>query len=161
LQDDGPQALVIHSAALFGLDVSDDFAVRALGALRRGERFAAAQDESVSPTHAPDLLTAALDLLIDGETGSWRLANRGRVSWADFAHMLADAAGLDGALIDAVPARPGAHSARSPAPAHDGSMFMPTLQDAVTRCLTEQAQAAAPQPSRERDDGTHATRLAA
>jgi dTDP-4-dehydrorhamnose reductase len=161
LQDDGPQALVIHSAALFGLDVSDDFAVRALGALRRGVRFAAAQDESVSPTHAHDLLATALDLLIDGETGSWRLANRGRVSWADFAHMLADAAGLDGALIDAVPARPGAHSVGSPALAHDGSMFMPTLQDAVTRCLADQAQAAAPLPSRERDDSTHATRLAA
>ena len=47
----------------------------------------------------PDLCHAALDLLIDGETGVWHLANQGAVSWYDFALGIADRTDLDRNLI--------------------------------------------------------------
>ena len=48
----------------------------------------------------PDLVQAALDLLIDGEHGIWHLANQGAVTWADFARAIAVAASLDPGLVD-------------------------------------------------------------
>ena len=74
-----------------------------MDALRSGERWRAAIDQLVSPTYVPDLVQAALNLLIDGERGLWHLANRGAVSWAGFAQMVAEAAGLDAGLVDPVP----------------------------------------------------------
>mgnify|MGYP003289203995 CR=1 FL=1 len=71
------------------------------------ERWPAADDQLVSPTYVPDLVQAALNLLIDDERGVWHVANRGAVSWAGFAQMVAEAAGLDAALVDAVPGEPG------------------------------------------------------
>ena len=47
----------------------------------------------------PDLCHAALDLLIDGETGLWHLANDGEVSWYEFARRVAEGAGYDPALV--------------------------------------------------------------
>ena len=40
-----------------------------------------------------------LDLLIDGETGIWHLANRAELSWFEFARAIAEGAGLDASLI--------------------------------------------------------------
>ena len=56
---------------------------RAARALARGRRFAAAADVTVSPSYLPDLADAALDLLVDGETGVWHLASAGEASWAE------------------------------------------------------------------------------
>jgi dTDP-4-dehydrorhamnose reductase len=42
----------------------------------------------------PDLAHAVLDLLIDGESGVWHLANDGATSWLDLARRVADRAGL-------------------------------------------------------------------
>ena len=64
----------------------------------------ACPDTFVSPTFVPDLCHATLDLLIDGETGVWHLANQGRLSWYDFATRVAEGAGFDPALIEAMPA---------------------------------------------------------
>ena len=49
----------------------------------------------VSPTYVPDLVTAALDLLIDGETGIWHLVNQGAVSWGELARLTATQGGFD------------------------------------------------------------------
>jgi dTDP-4-dehydrorhamnose reductase len=35
----------------------------------------------MSPTYVPDLVNAALDLLVDEEKGIWHLCNDGLVSW--------------------------------------------------------------------------------
>jgi dTDP-4-dehydrorhamnose reductase len=48
---------------------------------------------NATPTYVPDLVTAPLDLLIDGERGLWNLANEGATSWFDFACEAADACG--------------------------------------------------------------------
>ena len=49
-----------------------------------------------------DLVNHSLDLLIDGECNIGHLANRGAVSWYEFAVVAARAAGLEGSLIEAV-----------------------------------------------------------
>ena len=98
-----PDALVIRTAAFFGPWDRYNFLALALRALRNGKRWRAAADQLVSPTYVPDLVQAALDLLIDCERGLWHITNRGAVSWAGFAQMVADAAGLDASLVDPVP----------------------------------------------------------
>ena len=100
-----PAALVVRTSAFFGPWDEYNFVTLALGALARGEEFAAADDCLVSPTYVPDLVSACLDLLIDGEGGLWHLANRGAVSWAELARRAAALAGLDPRAVRSVPAR--------------------------------------------------------
>ena len=48
----------------------------------------------------PDLVDASLDLLIDGASGLWHLANDGAVTWAELAKRAARHAGLNGDRIE-------------------------------------------------------------
>ncbi|HEV7661251.1 MAG TPA: family 1 glycosylhydrolase [Allosphingosinicella sp.] len=101
-------ALVIRTSAFFGSWDRHNFAWQVLDALRRGEPVSASASDIVSPTFVPDLCHAALDLLIDGETGLWHLANQGALSWFAFARAIAEAAGLHADLIfarESYPAR--------------------------------------------------------
>lgn len=82
------QALIVRTAAFFSAQDPHNFAAALVRSCREETPFAAADDVFVSPTHTPELVNAALDLLIDGETGVWHLANEGEVSWAQFADML-------------------------------------------------------------------------
>jgi dTDP-4-dehydrorhamnose reductase len=84
-------ALIIRTSAFFGPWDEANFAAAVVRALRRGEAFAAADDTIVSPTYVPDLVMAALDLLIDGERGIYHLANDGAVTWFEFAQRIATA----------------------------------------------------------------------
>jgi dTDP-4-dehydrorhamnose reductase len=95
--------LIVRTAAFFSPHDPHNFAAKLLNSLRRGTPFAASAEHYVSPTYVPDLVHAVLDLMIDGETGIWHLANQGRVSWAEFAHALAEAADLDSGLIERAP----------------------------------------------------------
>jgi len=95
------RALVIRAAAFFGPWDSHNFAWHVLSALSRGEPVEASPHDFVSPTFVPDLCHAALDLLIDDETGIWHLANVGSVSWHDFARQVAVGAGFDPVLVRA------------------------------------------------------------
>ena len=131
-------ALVVRTSAFFGPWDDHNFLVQALRALARGEPFAAAADERVSPTYVPDLVDTCLDLLIDGESGLWHLANSGDVSWAEFALQAARSAGWPTDLLR--PHRgpaPGQVAAR-PAYAVLGSERgwpMPPLHDALGRFI--------------------------
>jgi dTDP-4-dehydrorhamnose reductase len=89
-----PEALVIRTSAFFGPWDEANFAAQLFKTLEQGQRFAAAADSIVSPTYVPDLVHASLDLLIDGETGLWHLANSGAVTWFEFAHAIATAFNL-------------------------------------------------------------------
>ncbi|HEY0446946.1 MAG TPA: family 1 glycosylhydrolase [Allosphingosinicella sp.] len=109
------QALVIRTSAFFGPWDKYNFAWNTLDALARGEPVRAGRNSAVSPTYVPDLCHAALDLLIDGETGLWHLANQGKLSWHEFATQVAEGAGYDPALvlpIDDAPANTALASAR-------------------------------------------------
>lgn len=88
-----PEALVIRTSAFFGPWDSANFVYHVLSSLERG-RAIAPPSGIVSPTYVPDLVHAALDLLIDGEQGIWHLANRGMTSWAELAERVANDAGL-------------------------------------------------------------------
>ena len=94
----------------------------------------------MSPTYVPDLVQAALNLLIDGERGLWHLTNHGAVSWAGFAQMVAEAAGLDAGLVDAVPGASLGQIALRPrysALQSERGLTLATLQDAVEQYLVE------------------------
>jgi dTDP-4-dehydrorhamnose reductase len=93
------KALVIRTSAFFGPWDRFNFARRTLDSLARGELVRASRDASVSPTYVPDLCHAALDLLIDGETGIWHLANQGKLSWYEFACQVAAGAGYDTGMV--------------------------------------------------------------
>lgn len=88
------RALVIRTSAFFGPWDEHNFVTIALRRLAAGERVEAAADALVSPTYVPDLVNATLDLLVDGESGVWHLANAGSITWAELARAAAELAGL-------------------------------------------------------------------
>ncbi|MBA2548121.1 MAG: sugar nucleotide-binding protein [Burkholderiaceae bacterium] len=133
-----PKALVVRTAAFFGPWDRHNFVTLALRALRNGERWRASDDQLVSPTYVPDLVQAALNLLIDGERGLWHLTNRGAVSWAQFAQLVADTAGLDAGLVDPIPGAALGQIAMRPrysALETERGLILPLLQDSVERYL--------------------------
>jgi dTDP-4-dehydrorhamnose reductase len=82
-----PESLVIRSSsALFGPWEPENFVIRILRGLH-GEQEFANEESVVSPTYVPDLVNHALDLLLDGESGIWHLANSGHTTWADLLAM--------------------------------------------------------------------------
>ena len=99
-----PTALVIRTSAFFGPWDEHNFVAQALRSVRGGLRFRAVDDIVVSPTYVPDLVHATLDLLIDGESGIWHLANDGAATWFDFAREAAEMCGERVDLIDRVSA---------------------------------------------------------
>lgn len=145
-----PEALVVRTAAFFGPWDAHNFVALALGALARGDRFEAADDQVVSPTYVVDLVHATLDLLVDGERGVWHLANQGAVTWAELARLAAARAGVSALGVRARPTRallgglPGAAARpRYSALGSERGHVMPTLDDALARYLRHRALAAA------------------
>jgi dTDP-4-dehydrorhamnose reductase len=96
-----PDALVVRTSAFFGPWDRYNFAWRVASALAAGEAVRADRRAVVSPTYVPDLAHVVLDLLVDGESGLWHLANQGAASWFDFARAIAAACGLDPDLVEA------------------------------------------------------------
>jgi dTDP-4-dehydrorhamnose reductase len=93
--DLGGPMLVIRTGALFSPFDTNNFAAEVVQALVQGMTVTAAADVVVTPAYVPSLIDAVLDLLIDGETGLWHLANRSAISYADFAREIAGALSLD------------------------------------------------------------------
>ena len=141
--------LMIRTAAFFSPDDPHNFAEHVVRNLAAGGEMAAASDLIVSPTYVPDLVDRVLDLLIDGETGIWHLANQGAVSWARFAEMIAEARGFDSARVRAAPWRDFGWAAERPANAALVSIrgqLMPTLEDAVARYSQSLSQKTGEEP---------------
>jgi dTDP-4-dehydrorhamnose reductase len=88
-----PNALIIRTSPFFGPWNKRDFVTVTLQALASGRGIQAAHDATISPTYIPDLVHTALDLLIDGESHIWHLANEGALTWADWACLVARSAG--------------------------------------------------------------------
>ena len=95
-------ALIVRTAAFFSPHDGFNFAQAVLDSLETGRTFRAAHDHLVTPSYVPQLVEAALDLLIDGATGLWHLSNGDAVSWADFARRIATCSGFDADRIEAV-----------------------------------------------------------
>jgi dTDP-4-dehydrorhamnose reductase len=135
-----PAALVIRTSAFFGPWDEHNFVTIALRTLASGARFRAADDAVISPTYVPDLVHAALDLLIDGERGIWHLANAGQTTWADLARRAAEIAGLETGLID--PCSTAALKLAAPRPLYsvltsERGLLLSSLDDALSRYIVE------------------------
>lgn len=92
-------SLVLRTSWIYGAEADSPAMAETLNRLARGESVIAQADRIVSPTFLPDLAHATLDLLIDGEVGTWHLANAGEVSLYDFTRMMAERAGFDPGLV--------------------------------------------------------------
>lgn len=125
-----PRSLLIRTSAFFGPWDRHNFIWGTLQALARGEPVVANDAQIVSPTYVPDLVSAALDLLLDGEQGIWHLANPGEVSWLDLACESAARGGLDASLIAA---GQDDGPARNTALSSDKAVLLPPLETALRR----------------------------
>lgn len=133
-----PGALVVRTSAFFSPWDHYNFISCALRALREGEPFQAASDLTVSPTYVPDLVHACLDLLVDGEAGVWHLTNGHAITWADLACRAAAVTRTDTASLfpcESAHLRLAARRPRYSALGSSRAFAMPTLDDALARCL--------------------------
>ena len=89
-----PDALIIRTSAFFGPWDVHNFLHHTVARLQAGEEVEASDNAVVSPTYVPDLVHATLDLLLDGESGLWHLANQGSISWHGLAREIAGRTGL-------------------------------------------------------------------
>jgi dTDP-4-dehydrorhamnose reductase len=140
-----PEALVVRAGALFGPGDGRDVLARVLQRLSVGLGVAAAE-ATLSPSYVPDLLAAALDLLIDEESGIWHLANTGPVTWAEFARAAAERVGLSPAGVRPVGAE-ASPATRRPLYSALGSaraVLMPSLESALGRYVGAWAADGAP-----------------
>lgn len=135
-----PQSLVIRTSAFFGPWDKYNFVTQIRNQLLAGEVVAPMQDAVISPTYVPDLVHTALDLLIDGESGIWHLANQGALTWAELARQVARMAQLPENLI--VPVSLAEAKLPAPRPLYSvlGSsrgLLLPSLEDALNRYFEE------------------------
>lgn len=133
-----PEALVIRTSAFFGPWDDANVLAQMFKAIDAGRSFPAPSDSIVSPTYIPDLVHATLDLLTDGERGTWHLANRGALSWWAFACEAAARAGRPTELITPVQTTAVWHPAVRPAFSALGSArgdLMRPLDDALAAYL--------------------------
>jgi dTDP-4-dehydrorhamnose reductase len=129
-------ALIVRTSSFFGPWDEHNFVTVALRTLARGEVFRAIDDIVVSPTYVPDLVNAALDLLIDGEQGMWHLVNDGSLSWVELVRRAAKLAKVSTVHLqsdswrsfDLAAARPSFSVLTS-----ERGIVMPNLEDALAR----------------------------
>jgi dTDP-4-dehydrorhamnose reductase len=95
-----PEALIVRTSAFFGPWDRYNFAWATASALAAGETVRAPANRIVSPTYVPDLAHVVLDLLVDGESGIFHLANQGAASWHEFGRKVASACCLDPELVE-------------------------------------------------------------
>lgn len=136
--DRHPLSLVVRTSAFFGPWDNYNFVALALRELADGRPFHAASDETVSPTYVPDLVNVCLDLLVDGETGIWHLANRGAITWAGLALAACERAGIDPGRLESRPGRylkPMAQRPSYSVLASERAILMPTLENALERFI--------------------------
>jgi len=91
-------SLVIRTSAFFGPWDRYNFVWWVLNALSKEEAVEPRADV-VSPTYVPDLVHEVLNLLIDGETGLWHVANPGGISWYELACAAAKRMSYDPGLV--------------------------------------------------------------
>jgi len=147
-----PGALLVRTSAFFGPWDEWNFVKQALRALRASRVFKAVDGIRISPTYVPDLVHASLDLLIDGERGTWHLANTGETTWPELARRAARIAELDEQLVQAVPHDRSPGAAARPQYGVLGSErghLLPCWEDALHRYFFEIRQMAEESPRTE------------
>ncbi|MBC7575145.1 MAG: sugar nucleotide-binding protein [Herminiimonas sp.] len=133
-----PSALVIRTSAFFGPWDRYNFVHGVVEDLNAGRMVEASDRVMVSPTYVPDLVHAALDLLIDRASGVWHLANQGLVSWHALALRVAQAARIDASAL--VRTEDGSH--RITALTSERGLILPPLEEAIDRYLQDRLRLA-------------------
>lgn len=128
-----PQALVVRTSAFFGPWDRYSFVHGVLRDLSAGRMVQASDALLVSPTYVPDLAHAALDLLIDGATGIWHLANQGVISWHELASRVAQEAGLNTVSL----VKLDDEGKRVTALSSERGLILPTLDNAIARFVRD------------------------
>jgi len=93
------KSLVIRTSSFFGPWDQANFATQILNALASNRAVEVAADVTISPTYVPDLVNRSLDHLIDRSEGILHLTNSTFLTWAEFAHAIAERGGLNRDLI--------------------------------------------------------------
>jgi dTDP-4-dehydrorhamnose reductase len=131
-----PDSLIIRTSAFFSPWDEYNFVHHVLQTLNNDMPFHASTDK-ISPTYVPHLVHAALDLLIDEESGIWHLANQEETSWFDFARRAAEKAGLNTTLIiEDTPQLP-AKRPRYSALQSEKSSLLPSLETGLNEYFYE------------------------
>lgn len=135
-----PGAMVVRTSAFFGPWDDYNFVSVLLREVQDGRPFRAMSDGVVSPTYVPDLANGVLDLLIDGESGLWHLANQGAVSWHGFAEEALRRSGLPAHGLEGIPTEQLGLRARRPAYVpltSERGQILGSLEEALERYLRE------------------------
>ncbi len=92
--------LVVRSCQVFGNDPRRrNFVIAVVDRLRNGEQVEAAGDLFGTPTYAPDLARAVIDLTLRGAAGVWHAAGESFLSRYELATRVAVAFDCDGGMI--------------------------------------------------------------
>lgn len=135
-----PAALTIRTSAFFGPWDRHNFVAVLLKALENGDSYSAMDDVHITPTYLPHLVNAALDLLIDKESGIWHLSSGTALSWYNFAGMVAERTGHDPALIKATSQQDADLAAKRPvnsALQSERGKLMPCLAQAMDEYFSQ------------------------
>ncbi len=145
VQESLPSALIVRTSAFMDAWDLRTFTARVLQAASRGERIFTSSDV-ISPTYVPALADSVLDLLIDGESGVWHLANQGAVSWTTLAQTVLAECGGDPSVVEEVPGPQLGRVAPRPGYSALGSErgnLMPSLEQSLEGLFRDRAQAVA------------------
>ena len=135
--------LVVRTSPFFGPWDNYNFVTQVLDTLGRGAPFTAASDITVSPTDAPDLVHACLDLVIDRERGVWHLTNDTPLTWIGLASKAAELAGIDASRLAERRAADFHFQAQRPYYSALGSsraILLPPLDEALSRFIGMRAE---------------------
>ncbi len=93
-----PRHLVIRTTGLFGRRAPErgpaNFVEKILDRAKKGEKLRVVNDQVCTPTAAPDLAQATLNLLSAGATGLYHFTSAGQCTWHEFATAAVRLAGL-------------------------------------------------------------------
>jgi len=99
-----PKSVILRTSGVFGADDRrKNFVYQVIDRLRAGMLVTAAADQTLCPTWAGALADALAGLLTAGFRGTCNVAGPQAMTRAEFAILVADAFGLDGSLVRAVP----------------------------------------------------------
>jgi dTDP-4-dehydrorhamnose reductase len=96
--------LICRVSGVYGWSAArTSFVAQLVDRLGAGKRFSVPEDQVITPTPAPDLAAAVVDLVESGERGTFHCAGPEILARPEFARRIAIAFDLDPGLLDAVP----------------------------------------------------------
>jgi dTDP-4-dehydrorhamnose reductase len=141
-----PECCIVRTSWLFGVrGKSFPDTVLKLAATR--PEIDVVDDQRGSPTYAPDLARAIIQLCHSGAKGIVHVTNRGECTWFEFAREIVNAAGLNTTVRPTTsdkfvrPAARPKYSVLSPKSLDQLGITMPTWQNALHRYLAERSAA--------------------